>query len=74
MFVFPSSFLFGLWLIFIFHHVIILCGIAVVSFYGIVCPSLFILMRDVLYSEGHKTDQGSRIQICRYKKSHDVEA
>jgi len=30
-------------------------------------------MREVLYSEGHKTDQGSRIRICRYKKSHDVE-
>jgi hypothetical protein len=34
----------GLWVIFIFHHAIILCGI-VVSFYGIVCPSLFLCMK-----------------------------
>jgi len=56
-FVSPSSFLFGLWVIFIFYHVIILCGIIVVSVYGIVYPSFFIFMREVLYSEGHKTDQ-----------------
>jgi hypothetical protein len=73
-FVFPSSFLFGLWVIFVFHHVIILCGIVVVSLYGIVCPFLFIFMHEVLYAEGHKPDQGSGIQICRYKKSHNVEA
>jgi len=31
-------------------------------------------MKYFILNEGHKTDQGSKIQICGYKKSLDVEA
>jgi len=36
--------------------------------------SLFLCMKYFILNEGHKTDQGSKIQICGYKKSLDVEA